>query len=264
MNIEDKTLLAKKKVSEPSTVRNRIVFIIALIFSIVYQLILLKWESSNDVFYDLGVMLNTIALSIVTGYIFHYITFILPSRKKAKTMLPIIKTLEQNLSKELICLISLLTEINDWTKYNDNCLKNKMKNACRTRKIWVEEYEGIYPCHNLTSYNPKTLDLISSTLSNITKSIDDFIINIEFITDINYLERILWFRNSSLYNKLLCCHDAAEEQKDEKTLKEAKYQNSDTFLDEFFREELVLRLFIEDKDKKSFISEVRKLIEYGI
>ena len=72
-----------------------VISIVCIIYSILYESVLLKYEAINDFIYALGVVSNCVALSIIASCIFYLVTDYLPKKhQKAQTRNYIIKNIE--------------------------------------------------------------------------------------------------------------------------------------------------------------------------
>ena len=72
-----------------------VISIVCIIYCILYESILLKYEAVNDFVYALGVVSNCVALSIIASCIFYFITDYLPKKhQQTQTRNYIIKNIE--------------------------------------------------------------------------------------------------------------------------------------------------------------------------
>lgn len=206
--------------------------------------------------YYLGVLVNTLALSVITSYIFYYITVTVPYKHKMMVMKPTVEQSQKKLAELLNFLFGLLTKKEDWKCLDNKSLKASIDSESSTRTIWLEEYPGIFKTPEvLLLYNPYTLTAIGYTLNDIQKEIAEILQHGEYFEE-EYLNRIIWIINTDTYKKLFGLRLNSPEQINIDRQK-IEFINGTTYLDNFFREELSLRLF-ENKDGKIFIDEIRK------
>lgn len=260
MSIRDMKMIEDKSATSLIKWINIIVFLLLTIFVLLYQFVLIKKEASSNGFYEIGIFVNILALSVVTGYILYFITSALPNMIKCKKMEPVIIICKENLANELKTLIFALTKVENWIECNDDDLKEKLNSISATRKICEEYFCGTCPTKNaLLLYNPFTLTILDLTIDNLKSAIEDIIQNGEYFNDLKYLKCVIWLKNSYTLKRISLCKQAAAQQLACDSMRE-NYKSEQ--IDSLFKDELSSRLFEPEKDSnRVFIYEIRQLIE---
>lgn len=191
MNIAEKDKLINKNVDKAAKRMLRITVSTSAVFVVAYQFVLLRWEAPCKEVFNLGVLCNTIALSIVTAYIFYYITTVIPQKQKLKAMKPVVEQSKLDLAASLKMLFNLLTKDEQWSDLDNDTLKANFNASSKERRIWLEECSGIFKTPEVfLLYNPYTLTVISYILTDIQREIDSILQNSQFF-DSEYLTRII-------------------------------------------------------------------------
>lgn len=260
MLIQEEKIIESKKASYIIKWINIIIFLSSLSYILLYQFVLIKIQAHCMNCFELGSFTNTLLYSVVTGYVFYFLTSVLPAYIIRNKMKPIVTFSKRTLANELDILIKALTQTENWMILTNKELKEKVDSLSSTRRIWSENGIGIYNSQNeILLLNPTTLTIIDQTLDKIVKTINDILSNWEYIDEQLYLKGVVWLKNSTLIKKLSLCKEAANIQF---TIDSTKplYQNGQTYLDNFFINELSLHLFT-NIDNCIFIDEIRSLMK---
>ncbi len=262
MNIQEKEILIAIVKKKRSNNFLKGFFIAAAVWVLLYQFILLDIPAKNDFCYDLGVIVNTLALSYVTGYIFYFLTVLLPEENKYKEMQPIVKLKKNELSKQLGFLMVELFHDKNWMQMDHSKTKEHFDNLSKDRRIWNEESTHLcVPSGEFILYRPKSLEVLHSTIENINFLFEDIIKNANYF-DIVYLQNVLWVKNSRQFSRLKTYIPDSIEAVGDVSMA------GDTLLDNFFNQELSLLLRIttpdEDSNNEPFLDKVKYLYSMGL
>ena len=259
MSISQAEIIAQKTATKLANKKLKVALIISAVYVLLYHFVLLRWEAATMELYYSGVLANTLALSVITGYIFYYITVLTPYKSKIAEIQSAVIASKSNLADLINRLIVLLTQNEDWRQTDNISLKAFVDSHSPGRRIWLEQCSGIFKTSQvLMTYNPYTLYIISDTLNEIQRQIEDILHHSDLFED-EYLKLIIWLINTDTYKKLFGLGLNSLEQFNIGENK-PEYVQGTTLLDSFFCEELSLRLFVENGEK-IFIDEVRKLLD---
>lgn len=259
MNISQAEIIAQKSATKLANRKLKAALIISAVYTLLYHFVFLRWEAPTVELYYAGVLVNTFALSVITGYIFYHITVLAPYNSKIAEMQSAVIASKSNLADLVNRLIALLTQKEDWVQVDNISLKAFVDSHSSARRIWIERCSGMFKTSQvLMIYNPYTLCIISDTLNEIRKQIEDILHHSDLFED-EYLKLIIWLINTDTYKKLFGLGLNSLEQFNIGENK-PEYVQGTTLLDSFFCEELSLRLFVENGEK-IFIDEVRKLLD---
>ena len=257
MKISQKEIIANKAATKVANQKLNYIVIGSSIFVLLYHFLLLRWEAPTKELYYMGVLFNALALSVVTGYIFYYITVLIPHKNRITAMKPAVIASKNDLADLMNRLIALLIREENWIQLGNESLKTSLDSRSTTRKIWIERCSGIFKTNQvLLIHNPYTLLVISDTLNELQNRIEDILQHSDLFEE-EYLKQIVWLINTDTYKKLFGLRLNSFEQLDINE-NDPVFSQGETLLDDFFRNELSFRLFVQ-KDGKLFIDEVRKL-----
>lgn len=262
MKISQKDIIANKAATKDANKKLHVALSVSILFVLLYHFVLLRWEARTIGLYYMGVLSNTLALSVITGYIFYYITVLVPQKNRVEEMKPTVIASKNDFADLINRLMALLIWEENWTQLDNGSLKAYLDSHNATRKIWIERCSGIFKTNQaLLIYRPYTLSVISDTLNTLQDQIEDILQHSDLFED-EYLERIAWLINTDTYKKIFGLGLDSFEHLDINENDPAFSQGA-TLLDDFFRKELSFRLFTQE-DGKLFIDEVRKLCQKTI
>lgn len=100
MNISQVEIIAQKAATKHANRKLKAALIISAVYAFLYQFVFLRWEAPTIELYYAGVLVNTFALSVITGYIFYHIT--VPCNRLKKRCFPRAVPTEQAVNSRLI------------------------------------------------------------------------------------------------------------------------------------------------------------------
>ena len=125
--------------------------IICIVYSIIYESVLLKHEAYNDFIYALGVVSNCVALSIIASCIFYFVTDYFPKKHQ-----------QDQVRNYIVSHLELLERI------GRNAFRDIVNNNNPTKQEFMDSCDL-----NLFSH-PKTIDKENQSSQNITNWFEYF------------------------------------------------------------------------------------------
>lgn len=241
------------------------IFTVCTTWCILEEMLFYDIPAFNNFFFHLSRLIDSMFLSVSCGYIFLYLTTVLPEHWRAEKMIVYWNKCLSTLSDELDQLLEVLLAVDNWQTYSDNDLRLKYETNAKNREIWEEickcptEYSRKKDIQNLDMFS---LNAISFLFKEISETIETIAIFPDDTGDITYFRNLLLLKESKFFDKMKIFVDSAITQSSKSDMELESMR--DTYLDHIIREELPVWLFADlHGNGNTCISVIRRIIECG-